>query len=164
MVSFEKYIRIAILLFWLTAPAGLSAVDVVGALLKDTVATFSDSYDLIYYSVKSALVRDLKAQKSTMQETASVTNERIESYLESRGISVRRDRQPIQRKEFARLLMQRFDLPLSAFTRLFGTSGWYYRDAVRSGLFSEDERGDETMSTREMLSVFSRAEELSRSK
>lgn len=164
MGSFQKYIRLGVALLWLSAAAKLAAVDVVGALLKDTVATFSDSYDLIYYSVKSALSRDLKAQKASVNETAAVTNERIESYLESRGIAVKRDRQPIQRKDFARLLMQRFDLPLSAFTRLFGTAGWYYRDAVRAGLFTEGEQGDETMSTREMLSVFSRAEALSRTR
>jgi len=162
MVSLKKYIRLGLGVLRLALAAELAAVDIVGTLLKDTVATFSDSYDLIYYSVKSALVRDLKAQKASVQETTTVTNERIESYLESKGISAKRDRQPIQRKDFARLLMQRFDLPLSAFTRVFGTSGWYYRDAVRAGLFAESEHGDETMSTREMLSAFSRAEQLSR--
>ncbi|AFM14541.1 hypothetical protein [Turneriella parva] len=164
MVTYLKYIRIALLSAGLIAVRPAPANDVVGTLLKDTVATFSDSYDLIYYSVKSALVRDLKAQKATINETTAVTNERIETYLESRGITVRRDRQPIQRKEFARLVMQRFELPLGVFTKVFGTAGWYYRDAVRAGLFSENEAGDETMSTREMLSVFSRAESLSRQK
>lgn len=164
MVTYLKYIRIALLSAGLIAVRPAPAIDVVGTLLKDTVATFSDSYDLIYYSVKSALVRDLKAQKATINETTAVTNERIETYLESRGITVRRDRQPIQRKDFARMVMQRFELPLGVFTKIFGTSGWYYRDAVRAGLFSENEAGDETMSTREMLSVFSRAESLSRRK
>ncbi len=164
MAAYQTYIRNAIAALWLMAATPVAAVDIVGTLLKDTVATFSDSYDLIYYSVKSALIRDLKAQKATLSDTTAVTNERIETYLESRGISVRRDRQPIQRKEFARLIMQRFELPLGVFTKVLGTSGWYYRDAVRAGLFSENDAGDETMSTREMLSVFSRAEELSRQK
>ncbi len=159
-----KNIRMLLALFFFFCSVQLAAVDIVGTLLKDTVATFSDSYDLIYYSVKSALVNDLRAQKASVENTAAVTNERIESYLESRGITAKRDRQPIQRKDFARLLMQRFDLPLSFFTKVFGTSAWYYRDAVRAGLFDQSERGDETMSTREMLSVFSRAESLSRSR
>lgn len=141
----------------------LAAADIVGGLLKDSVATFSDSYDLIFYSVKSALARDLRAQNLSVRHESAITNERIESYLESRGILNRRDRQPIARRDFAQMIFQRFDLPRGFFTRLFGSATWYYRDAVRIGLFSHSDQSEGTMSTREMLSVFTRAEELSRS-
>lgn len=164
MKPIKKSIHLALKFLLISITFELAAVDIVGTLLKDTVATFSDSYDLIYYSVKSALVRDLREQKNSVENTSTVTNERIESYLESRGISPKRDRQPIQRKDFARLVMKRFDLPLSFFTRMIGSSNWYYRDAVRAGLFSDTDRGDETMSTRELLSVLSRAESLSRAR
>lgn len=149
-----------LIMFALQSP--LMAADVVGGLLKDSVATFSDSYDLIFYSVKSALTRDLRAQQLTVRQETAVTNERIESYLESRGILNRRDRQPIARKDFAQMIIQRFDLPRGFFTKLFGSSAWYYRDAVRIGLFSDNDQAEGTMSTREMLSVFTRAETLSR--
>ncbi len=140
----------------------LAAADVVSGLLKDSVATFSDSYDLIFYSVKSALTRDLRAQNLSVGQETAITTERIESYLESRGILNRRDRQPIVRKDFAQMIFQRFNLPRGFFTRLFATSSWYYRDAVRVGLFGDGDPAEGTMSTREMLSVFTRAEELSR--
>lgn len=146
----------------LTVTASLSSADVVSGLLKDSVATFSDSYDLIFYSVKSALSRDLREQHKSVRQESSVTNERIESYLESRGILNRRDRQPIVRRDFAQLVFQRFDLPRGFFTKLFGSANWYYRDAVQAGLFSNSDQAEGTMSTREMLSVFTRAEELSR--
>lgn len=142
----------------------LTAGDVVGALLKDSVATFSDSYDLIFYSVRSALKRDLREQSKSVEKEATLTNERIDAYLESRGIATRRDRQPITRSDFARMIFQRFDLPRGFFTKLFGSSSWYYRDAVRAGLFSESDQSDGTMSTREMLSVFTRAEQMSRAR
>lgn len=142
----------------------LAGRDVVGSLLKDSVATFSDSYDLIYYSVRSALQKDLHEQNKAVQSEAQLSNERIEAYLESKGIVSRRDRQPITRSDFARMIFQRFDLPRGFFTKLFGTSAWYYRDAVRAGLFSDSDQSDGTMSTREMLSVFTRAEQLSRSR
>ena len=141
----------------------LMAADVVGGLLKDSVATFSDSYDLIFYSVTSALTRDLREQRKVVRQETAVTNERIESYLESRGILNRRDRQPIARRDFAQMIFQRFDLPRGFFTKILGSATWYYRDAVRIGLFSDSDQPEGTMSTREMLSVFTRAEELSRS-
>ncbi|HRP70121.1 MAG TPA: hypothetical protein PLY93_11365 [Turneriella sp.] len=142
----------------------LYARDVVGTLLKDTVATFSDSYDLIIYSLSAAIQRDLRAQKQSVLEETAATNERIEIYLESKGILSRRDRQPITRGDFARIVFQRFDLPRGFFTKLFETTSWYFRDAVRIGLFSENDTAEGTMSTREMLSVFTRAEALSRSR
>jgi hypothetical protein len=145
-------------------PARLYGADVVSRLLKDTVATFSDSYDLLYYSLKSALQRDLREQAKAVQETRDATNERIEAYLEAKGILLRRDSQPITRRDFARILIERFDLPKGFFTRLTGSSRWYFRDAVRAGLFSETDAAEGTMSTREMLSVFTRAEQLSRSR
>jgi hypothetical protein len=148
----------------LLSTASLSAGDIVGALLKDSVATFSDSYDLIFYSVRSALKRDLREQSKNIQSETALSNERIEAYLEAKGITSRRDRQPITRSDFARLIFQRFDLPRGFFTKLLGSSSWYYRDAVRAGLFTENDQSDGTMSTREMLSVFTRAEALSRAR
>jgi hypothetical protein len=145
-------------------PQGAGAEDVVSRLLKDTVATFSDSYDLLYYSLKSALSRDLREQARSVQVTREITSERIEAYLEAKGILVRRDSQPITRKDFARILIERFDLPKGFFTRLTGSSRWYFRDAVRAGLFADTDASDGTMSTREMLSVFTRAEQLSRAR
>lgn len=151
-------------IFGLLFAGALPAKDVVGTLLRDSVATFSDSYDLIFYSVRSALQNDIKEQRKSVREEAALSNERIDAYLESKGIITRRDRQPITRSDFARMIFQRFDLPRGFFTRLFGTSSWYYRDAVRAGLFSENDTSDGTMSTREMLSVFTRAEQLSRAR
>lgn len=159
------HLKLTLAVFVLTGTlSGLMARDVVGGLLKDSVATFSDSYDLIYYSVKSALTNDLREQRNAVRNESQITNERIELYLESRGILNRRDRQPIARKEFAQMIFQRFDLPRGFFTKLFGSSSWFYRDAVRIGLFSDADSPEGTMSTREMLSVFTRAEALSRSK
>lgn len=154
--------KVALLFLLAGSLSSSGAADVVGRLLKDTVATFSDSYDLLYYSLKTAVVRDIKEQAQSVQITREVTNERIEAYLESKGIAVRRDSQPITRRDFARILIERFELPKGFFTRITGSSGWYYRDAVRAGLFSANDAGDDTMSTREMLSVFTRAEQLSR--
>jgi len=145
-------------------PRSAGAADVVSRLLQDTVATFSDTYDLLYYSVKSALRQDLREQIQTVQVTREVTNERIKAYLEAKGLLLRRDSQPITRKDFARVLVERFDLPKGFFTRLTGSSGWYYRDAVRAGLFSETDAPEGTMSTLEMLSVFTRAEQMSRAR
>jgi hypothetical protein len=153
-----------ILIFLVLAGSQLMAADVVSTLLKDSIATFSDSYDLIYYSVRSALLRDAREQKYAVKSEFSVTNARIETYLESRGIYSRRDRQPITRKDFARIVFQRFDLPRGFFTKLLGTSSWYYRDAVNAGLFRESDQSDGTMSTKEMLSVFTQAEAQSRTK
>ncbi|MBV6493141.1 MAG: hypothetical protein LDLANPLL_01156 [Turneriella sp.] len=138
--------------------------DVVGVLLEDTIATFSDSYDLLVYSLKAAIQRDLREQRQSVREEAKVTNERVEAYLEAKGIFSRRDRQPITRKEFAQLMFQRFDLPRGFFTKLLKTTSWYYRDAVRLGLFNDTDSSDGTMSTREMLSVFIKAEALGRSR
>lgn len=143
---------------------GIFSRDVVGTLLKDSVATFSDSYDLIYYSVKSAIAEDIRSQKKAIDNESAAANERIEAYLESKGISSRRDRQPITRGDFARLIIHRFELPRGFFTKLLGTSSWYFRDAVRAGLFSENDSAEATMSTREMLNVFTRAEALSRAR
>jgi hypothetical protein len=161
---FSRTLPILLVLVMTLAPRSAGAADVVGRLLKDTVATFSDSYDLLYYSLKSALRRDLREQAQAVQMTREITNERIEAYLEAKGILLRRDSQPITRRDFARILIERFDLPKGFFTRLTGSSGWYFRDAVRAGLFSESDAGEGTMSTREMLSVFTRAEQLSRSR
>lgn len=158
-----KAVRQSALLLILSGLFQVAAADIVGGLLKDSVATFSDSYDLIFYSVKSALTRDLRAQNLAVRQESAITNERIESYLESRGILNRRDRQPIARRDFAQMIFQRFDLPRGFFTKLLGSSTWYYRDAVRIGLFNDSDPSEGTMSTREMLSVFTRAEELSRS-
>lgn len=153
-------------LFYLAMVLGttLSAADVVSRLLKDSVATFSDSYDLIYYSAKSALTSELHAQRQAVRSESALTSDRIETYLESKGIFSRRDRQPIARKDFAHMIFQRFDLPRGFFTKLIGSASWYYRDAVRAGLFNDGDAADGTMSTREMLSVFTRAEALSRAK
>lgn len=142
------------------APA--SPADVVGGLLKDSVATFSDSYDLIYYSLRSALAREAREQKNSVQSEAAMTDARILKYLVDKGIVAKRDQQPISRADFARIIIQRFDLPRGFFTKLLGSPSWYFRDAVRAGLFSESDQSDGTMSTREMLSVFTRAESLSR--
>lgn len=142
----------------------LAAADVVGGLLKDSVATFSDSYDLIYYSVRSAVRRDLRDQHLSVQTEQALTNDRMEKYLGERGISIKRDHQPITRADFAKVIIQRFGLPRGFFTKLLDSSSWYYRDAVRAGLFSEGDQSNATMSTREMLSVFTRAEALSRSR
>jgi hypothetical protein len=159
-----KWVQISSFCAALLFSTGLAAGDVVGSLLKDSVATFSDSYDLIYYSVRSALTRDVREQRKSLQSEIGITNERIEAYLESHGIAIRRDRQPITRKDFAQLIIRRFDLPRGFFTKISGSPSWYYRDAVRAGLFSESDQSDGTMSTREMLSVFTQAEALSRSK
>lgn len=158
-----KALRQYAVLLTMSSLSPLVAADIVGGLLKDSVATFSDSYDLIFYSVKSALARDLREQRKAVRQESAVTNERIETYLESRGILNRRDRQPIARKDFAQMIFQRFDLPRGFFTKLFASPAWYYRDAVRAGLFNDSDQPEGTMSTREMLSVFTRAEELSRS-
>ncbi|MBL8033635.1 MAG: hypothetical protein JNJ69_08045 [Leptospiraceae bacterium] len=160
--KFRKKLALVAVLCTLMTP--LFAGDVVGGLLKDSVATFSDSYDLIYYSVRAALANELREQKKSVRTETSVTNERIEAYLESKGILNRRDRQPILRRDFARLIFQRFDLPRGFFTKLLDSPAWYYRDAVRAGLFSDSDAPEGTMSTREMLSVFTRAEQISRAK
>lgn len=155
----RKYLKIILLCTFVST---VSAGDVVSKLLKDSVATFSDSYELVVYSLKNALRRDIREQKQAIATEAAVSTERIELYLETHGISLRRDRQPITRKDFAQLVIRRFDLPRSFFTRLFQSSSWYYRDAVRAGLFATSDAGESTMSTREMLSVFTHAESLSR--
>ncbi len=160
----SRSIAIGLFLIAAVLPRRSHAADVVGRLLKDTVATFSDSYDLLYYSLKSALRRDLREQVQSVELTREITNERIQAYLEAKGIVLRRDSQPITRGDFARILIERFDLPKGFFTRLTGSSSWYFRDAVKAGLFSESDAGDGTMSTREMLAVFTRAEQLSRSR
>lgn len=152
----------------LTLSLGLAipirSADVVGGLLKDSVATFSDSYDLIYYSLRSAFARDAKEQSNSIRSEAALTDARILKYLVDKGIVAKRDQQPISRADFARIIFQRFDLPRGFFTKLLDSPSWYFRDAVRAGLFSESDQGDGTMSTREMLSVFTRAESLSRAR
>jgi len=150
------------IIFVCTFVTTVSAGDVVSKLLKDSVATFSDSYELVVYSLKNALRRDIREQRQAIASEAALSTERIELYLETHGISLRRDRQPITRKDFAQLVIRRFDLPRSFFTRLFQSSSWYYRDAVRAGLFTANDAGESTMSTREMLSVFTHAEALAR--
>lgn len=150
------------LALWTLAPA--SATDVVGGLLKDSVATFSDSYDLIYYSLRSALAREAREQKKSVQAEAAMTDARILKYLLDKGIMAKRDQQPISRADFARIIIQRFDLPRGFFTKLLDSPSWYFRDAVRAGLFAESDQADGTMSTREMLSVFTRAESISRAR
>lgn len=166
MVRKQRYPRAHLLLtvVALLVTPRTGAADVVGRLLTDTVATFSDSYDLVCYSLKAALRRDLYDQAQAVQITREITNERIEAYLGAKGLLLRRDSQPITRKDFARVLIERFDLPRGFITRLTDSAVWYFRDAVRVGLFSAADSGEETMSTREMLSVFTRAEQLSRSR
>jgi len=142
--------------------SSLAGADVVSTLLKDSVATFSDSYDLIYYSVKNTLAREAKSKSESIQAEFRTTNERIEEYLLRRGVALNRDQQPITRADFAKLVIKRFELPRSFFTGLFGSASWYFRDAIKAGLFAEADQSDGTMSTREMLSVFTKAEAASR--
>ncbi|MCX7631885.1 MAG: hypothetical protein N2Z22_00980 [Turneriella sp.] len=146
----------------LSLPLQAEQPDIVRRLLSDSIATFSDAYDLVYYSLAGSFRQDLAEQAKHIILTQEVAAEKVQQFLSARGILLRRDGQPITRKEFAKILIERFDLPKGLFTRLLGSTSWYFRDAVRLGLFATGDKAEETMSTREMLAVFYRAEALHR--
>ena len=159
MKRFVTFLTLLVSTAFLTST--VSANDIIRKLMKDSVATFSDAYDLLTYSLK-AIPPHLKQktfnEQNDLQRSEQAT---IETYLSLRGIQ-NRENQPITRAEFAKTILKRYDLKTGFFTKLFGTPSLYFDDAVHLGIFTPEERGSDPLTTRELLNAFNRAESISR--
>lgn len=140
----------------------LSARDIISSLMKESVATLSDAADLIYYSFKS--IGSPSKQKDPVVSEINESPENITKFLQEKGIDLPSDNQPITRQELAKILIKRFNLKTSLKTDIFGAAGDYFRDAVRLGIFTDNGTGNESLSTRELLNAFLRADSLGRKK
>lgn len=122
--------------------------------MGDSVATVSDAAELMYYSALSLF-------KNQKENNPNYTEQReMELWLKERGIQIEAKNQPIRRGTLARALIERFQLAKSFFTQIFGFESLYYKDAVRLGLFSEDLPSEATLTTRELLQAYLKAESL----
>lgn len=131
--------------------------DIVSEFMKGKVATFMDAASLLYYSFQS-----VASQKKDKENKKSP--EEIRKFLKEKGIQVSLDSRPITRKEFAKTLIERFNLETSYLTDIFGGLDNYFQDAVNLGIFEKNDRGNENLTTKELLSAYLRAEKLSRRK
>ncbi|MDH5719799.1 MAG: hypothetical protein OEZ13_04165 [Spirochaetia bacterium] len=161
----HKKLNIIIIAFLTLAfTTQVSAKDFLSDLMKEGVATFLDTAKLIYYSFNPVdYVNNSDSNKDNEENSNNQepNEDDLKKFLEEKGIPLPTDEQPITRKQTAKTMMIRFDLPISLLTRIFGTENMYFSDATKLGLFSSGVYGDENMTTRELLSIFLRAEKIS---
>lgn len=146
-------VRVAIFLVCISP---IFAGNIVSELMKDSVATFSDATRLMYYSFFPP--KSMRGQAQDKQ----VDLEEAKRFLESQGIQLDTKASPIKRERFAKTLIERFKLEKSMLTSLTSAERLYFQDAIRHGIFSNESRPEETLSTREMLSAYKRASALSK--
>lgn len=161
---FTKIFSIVLLLF--IGSNNLYSEDLIKELMKDSIATFHDAGRLLYYSVVSITHADTskkpvkKLKKKKKVDLEKISPEEMKNELKKRGIEIPLDNVPIKRKEFARTVVKAFYLSKSFLTSLIGTDDMYFQDAVSLGLFPRESSGDENLGTREMLSVYLKADSL----
>lgn len=154
--------KLCIALLALSVVAPVSARDVISSLLKDSVATLSDAADLIYYSFKSIGSGSGKEVADLKKSEEGQSPENVTRYLQEKGINLPKDNQPISRQQFAKILIQRYGFKTSFKTTIFGRASDYFHDAVRLGIFSTSSLGHESLSTRELVNAFLRADAIGR--
>jgi hypothetical protein len=147
-------VRVICLFAFLSTP--VLAGNIVTELMTDSVATFSDATKLMYFSFFPP-----ESQKKSLKNENIDINE-AHKFLESQGIALNKDSKPILRENFARTLIERFELEKSVFTKVTRADRFYFQDAISLGIFAKESRPDETLSTRELLSAYQRASTLSR--
>lgn len=155
-----RKIAIATVLATLTAP--LSAEDIFSRLMKDSVATFSDAGHLLYHSMKSLASSDKKQKAYQSKEFQSLHMRRneIRAFLLERGYDINLTQKPITKKAFSKALIDHFNLKTGLLTSIFKSESFYFDDAVKLGLFSREAVGDSPLTTREMVKVYFKAENL----
>ncbi|GEM_PF-2784070 len=159
----NKTTRFLALVISLAVIPSIHADDIVSEFMKGKVATFMDAASLLYYSFQGATSKDKKNQKNNPREDARKHSpEEIKRFLQNKGVAVSLDSRPITRKEFAKTLIDRFNLKTSYLTDIFGGLDSYFEDAVDLGIFSEADSGNENLTTRELLSAYLKAEKMSK--
>ncbi len=154
------HIKLVVLILAFVMGKALWARDIFSELMRDSVATFSDASELMYYSVKALVVRQKKAD----DKLTAAEQQEAQRLLAEKGILLENKNQPIHRSAFARTLIQRFNLSTSFMTDLFRADVLYYRDALRLGLFDDNLPADATLTTRELLRAYLKAESLQNGK
>ncbi|MDH5718209.1 MAG: hypothetical protein OEZ22_11320 [Spirochaetia bacterium] len=145
----------------------LIAKDVFTDLMKESVATFWDAAKLIYHSfnpieyIKNREFEKERENNLSENQKNNLSVDEVKKYLLEQGFEIPTDNQPITRKQFAKTLLTRFELPTSLFTDIFGTDNMYFSDAIKLGIFSSNLNGNESITTRELLQSFIRAENIS---
>ncbi len=141
--------------------------DLVPSLFENTVATFTDAAEMLYRSFnivemsKKRRISDKLREKSA-KENLDISPAEIRSFLKRKGISALLLSQPMLKKDFAKLLFQRFtNLPRGFLTRSLQFKKLYFNDAQGLKIFSRSDFAEETLTLKDMFGSFLKASKIS---
>ena len=165
----QRNIAVISLCLFFTSFGGLHAKDIFSNLFENSIATFGDAAEMLYRSfnvVEMSKNRKRRAmlEKRAAEQEHSANSEEMLAFLKAKGIQVSLLGQPMAKKDFAKLLFQRFpSLPRSFLTKSLGFGSLYFQDAKELKIFSQSEAAEETLTAKHMLSSFLKASRLVRS-
>ena len=161
-MKFKQASYIVVFSFFI-AVSSVSSKDLLSGIFGNAVATLGDAAELLYNSFhlkKMAQNKkrqdDLKKGNKHYQKENSIG---LKEYLKKSNINTS---QPISKQDFAKLLFERFaNLPVSFLTATLKFNSLYFKDAQKLNIFKSNDVGKETLTKREMLAAFLKADQLS---
>ncbi len=147
----------------------LGAKEFFSGLFENSIATFTDAAKMLYHSFNIAeMSKNYKRQNFYRQKSSkkkeNVSLQEIYQFLQEKGIDASLLSQPMAKKNFARLLFQRFKkLPKSFLTQNLEFEILYFRDAQNLGIFGGTELPKGTLTVKDMLNSFLKASHLASS-
>ena len=165
----QKNIAVISLYLFFLSFGGLHAKDIFSNLFENSIATFGDAAEMLYRSFNVVEMsknrkRQAMLEKRAAEQETSANSEEMLAFLKAKGIQVSLLGQPMAKKDFAKLLFQRFpSLPKSFLTKSLGFGSLYFQDAKELKIFSKSEAAEETLTAKNMLSSFLKASRLVRS-
>ncbi len=144
----KKLIATTILSLGLTSQAW--SQDFLGDIMQGSLATLDHARQLIYYSF-------FYSENSGSQQTQKTSEKDVDQFLAGQGMELPRTDRPILKKEFAKLIMERYHFKTSWLTNITRQPVYYFEDARKLGLFAPSSRAEETMSPTELIQVYKKA-------
>jgi|GEM_PF-6830311 len=144
----KKLIASTILSLGLTTQAW--SQDFLGDIMQGSMATIDHARQLIYYSF-------FYSEKPGSGQTEHPSEKDVDQFLAGQGMELPRTDRPILKKEFAKLIMERYDFKTSWLTNITRQPVYYFEDARKLGLFTPSSRADETLSPSDLIQVYQKA-------
>ena len=141
------------------------AKDLLSGFFKNTVATFEDAAELLYNSLNTTRLAENKKKQAEFKKRIAVSKHQEEKALKSLHKYLKENKinssQPILKEDFAKLLFKRFEkLPVSFLTKTLQFSVLYFKDAQTLHIFKKAEAPTETLTIKEMVNAFLKADQL----
>ena len=156
------FVLVSLSFMFVTRP--VSTKDILTRIFSNTVATFGDAVELLYNSFHlKRIAQNKKRQEELRKKNEQAWQQRSEltslnRYLKKNKINIS---QPISKQDFAMLLFERFTmLPVSFLSKTLQFNSLYFRDAKKLNIFKSTDLPEETLTVKEMVNAFLKANQL----